>query len=82
MVDELSASTDAPMEGFLNGADVVFATLVPSAAAPGVPAEAPSLPTKLVLIDDGTHTGKVSEATPVPAETYSSQEVVTPPTTV
>ena len=39
MVDELSASTDAPMEGFFNGADVVFATLASSAAALGVPTE-------------------------------------------
>ena len=68
--------------GFFYGVDIVFATPVPSAAAPGVPAEAPSLPTELVPIDEGTHTGKVSEATPVPAETYSSQEVVTPPATV
>ena len=72
----------APMGGFFDGANIVFATPVPSAAAPGVPAEAPSLPTKLVLIDDGTHTGKVSEATPILAETHSPQEVVTPPATV
>ena len=72
----------APMGGFFDGANIVFATPVPSAAAPGVPAEAPSLPTKLVPIDEGTHTGKVSEATPILAETHSPQEVVTPPATV
>ena len=70
------------IEGFFYGVDIVFATPVPSAAAPGVPAEAPSLPTKLVLIDDGTHTGKVSEATPIPAETLTPHEVATPLATV
>ena len=59
------------MGGFFDGADVVFATLVPSAAAPKVPTEAPNLPTEPVPIDEGTHIGKVSEATPVPAETHS-----------
>ena len=63
-------------------ADVVFATPAPSAAAPRVPAKAPTLPTKPVPIDKGTHTRKVSEATPVPAETHSPQEVATPPTTI
>ena len=72
----------APMGGFFYRADVVFATLTPSAAAPGVPAEAPTLPIKPVPIDEGTHTGKVSEATLVPAETLSPQEVTTHPTTV
>ena len=57
----------APMGGFFNGADVVFVTLAPSATAPGVPTEASSLPIEPVPIDEGTHTGKVSEATPVPS---------------
>ena len=72
----------APMGGFFNGADVVFVTLAPSATAPGVPAEASSLSIESVHIDEGTHTGKVSEATPIPVETHSPQETVTPPATV
>ena len=82
MAEELSASMGAPMGGFFYRADVVFATPAPSAAAPGVPAEAPTLPTKSVPIDEGTHTGKVSEATPIPIETLSPQEVTTPPATI
>lgn len=60
-----------PMGGFFDGADVVLATLAPSAAAPEVPVEAPTLPTELVPINEGTHTGKVSETIPVPAETLT-----------
>jgi len=70
------------MGGFFDGVDVVFVTLAPSATAPGVPAEVPSLSTEPVPIDEGTHTGKVSGATPVPAETHSPQNVVTSPATV
>ena len=72
----------ASMGGFFYRADVVFATPAPSAAAPGVPVEAPTFPTKPVPIDKGTHTRKVSEATLVLVETFSPQEVTTPPTTV
>ena len=72
----------APIEGFFYRANVVFATPAPSVAAPGVLVEALTLPTKSVPIDEGTHIGKVSEATPVLVETLSPQEVTTPPTTV
>ena len=72
----------ALMGGFFNGADVLFATPVPYAVASRVPAKALSLPTEPEPIDEGTYTGKVSEVTPVPAETHSPQEVVTPPATV
>ena len=81
-MEELSASMGAPMGGLFDEADIVFATPVPSATAPKVPAEAPSLPTEPIPIDDGTHTGKVSKVTPVPVETHSSQGVVTPPATL
>ena len=72
MADELSASMDAPIGGFFDGADVVFATLASSAAALGVPTEVTTLPTKPVPIYEGTHTEKVSEATLVPTETLTS----------
>ena len=72
MADELSASMDAPMGGFFDEADVVFATLASSAAALGVPAEVTTLSTKPVPIYEGTHTEKVSEATLVPTETLTS----------
>ena len=72
----------APMGGFFDGADVVFATLASSAAALRVPAEATTLPTKPVPIDKGTHTGKVSEAILVPTKTLTPQDVAIPPATV
>ena len=72
----------APMGGFFDGADLVFATPIPFAVYPGVLAEAPSLPTELIPIDKGTYTGKVSEATLVPVETHSPKKLVTPPATV
>ena len=68
---KLSTSMGAPMGGFFDGANVVFATLASSATAHGVPTEVTTLPTKQVSIDEGTYTGKVSEATPVPAETLT-----------
>ena len=76
---KLSAFMGVPMGGFFDGSDVVFATLAPSAVAPRVPAETPTFPTKPIPIDKGTHTGKVSEATPIPTETRSPQKVATPP---
>ena len=72
----------APIGGFFDGADVVFATPTSSLAAPGVPTEATTLPTKLVPIDEGTHTKKVNEATLVLDETLTPQEVATPSVTV
>ena len=67
-----------PIGGFFDGADVAFTTPAPSVAAHGVPTKAPTLPTKSVPIGEGTHTGKVSEATPIPAETLTPQRVATP----
>ena len=72
----------APMGGFFDGAVVVFATHASSTTASGVPAEATTLPTKPVPIDEGTQIRKVSEAIPVPTETLTPQEVATPPATV
>ena len=62
--------------------DVVFATSTPFAATPGVPTETPTLPTELVPIDKGTHTRKVSEAIPIPAETLTPQKVAISPATI
>ena len=71
MAKELSASMGTPMGGYFDRVDVVFATLASSATAHGVPAEVTTLPTERVSIDEGTYTGKVSKATPVPAETLT-----------
>ena len=73
---------DAPTGGFFDGVDVVFATPSSSVAAFGVPAETTTLPTRPIPIDEGTHTGKVSEATPIPVDTLTPQEVAIPSTTV
>ena len=70
------------MGGFFDGADVVFTTLATSAVVPGVPAEATTLPTEPIPIDEGTHTRKVSETILVPAKTLTPKEVATPPATV
>ena len=59
------------MEGFFDRADVAFAAPAPSATTHEVPTEALAPPTKPVHIDEGTHTRKVSEATPIPAETLT-----------
>ena len=72
----------APIGGFFDGADVVFTTPTSSATAPGVPTKATTLPTEPVPINEGTYTGKVSEAIPVPAETLTPHEVATPPATI
>lgn len=66
-----------PMEGFFGG--VEFATFAPSAATYGYPAEASTSPTGPVPIDEGSHTGKVSEVTPTPVVTPSVQRGATPP---
>ena len=58
-----------PMEGFFGG--VEFATPATSAGMHGVPVKTFTSPTKLVPIDEGTHTGEVSEVTPPPVETPS-----------
>ena len=71
-----------PMEGFFNGADVVFATPAPSTAAYEVPAKAPTPPTEPVPREKGTHTEGVSETTPISAKTPAPLEIVISPATV
>ena len=70
------------MEGFFDRADIAFVAPAPSATTHEIPTEALAPPTKPVPVDEGTHTGKVSEATPIPAETLTPQEVATPPAAV
>ena len=69
------------MEGFFDGANVVFGTPASTAptAAQGVPIEAPIPSTRPIPIGKGTHTEKVSKATPIPTETLTPQEGVIPP---
>uniref|UniRef100_A0A7N2ME85 USP domain-containing protein n=1 Tax=Quercus lobata TaxID=97700 RepID=A0A7N2ME85_QUELO len=81
-VEELSASMGMPTEGFFDGVGTSFVTPPPSAATHGVPAEAPTSPTGSVPIEEGTHTGKVGEATVIPAETPLSKKKITPPAAV
>ena len=71
---ELSASIGTPMEGFFDGADVVFeaATPAPLAAAQEVLAEAFIPSTEPVPIGEGTHTEGISETAPIPVETLTS----------
>ena len=66
-----------PMEGFFGGAE--FATPATSAATHGVPVETSTSPTEPVPIDEGTHTGEVSEVIAPPIETPSVQRGATPP---
>ena len=66
-----------PTEGFFGGAE--FATPATSAATHRVPVETSTSPTKPVPIDEGTHTGEVSEVTAPPTETPSVQRGATPP---
>ena len=66
------------MEGFFDRADVAFATLAPSAAAHGVPVEAPIPPSKPIPREKGTHTERVSEITFIPAKTPTPPEEVVP----
>ena len=70
------------MGGFFDGADIVFTTPASSATTPGVLAEATIFPIEPVPIDEGTHTGKVNEATHVPVETLTPRKMATPPATV
>ena len=76
--EERSATIGVPMEGFFDRANVAFATLAPSAAAHGVPAEAPIPPSKPIPREEGTHTERVSETTPIPAKTPAFPEGVIP----
>ena len=57
------------MEGFFDGADVVFATPAPSTTTHKAPAKAPTPFVEPVPREEGTHTEKAGETTPLPAET-------------
>ena len=78
IVEELPASIGVPMEGFFDGVDVAFATPAPSASAHGVPVEAPIPHSDLVPREEGAHTERVSETTPIPAKTPAFPEGVNP----
>ena len=66
-----------PMEGFFGGAE--FAAPATSASTHGVPVETSTSPTEPVPIDEGTHTGEVSEVTPPLVETPLVQRGATLP---
>ena len=66
-----------PMEGFFCGAE--FAIPATSVVMHGVPVETSTSPTEPVPIDEGTHTGEVSEVTAPPAKTPSDQRGATSP---
>ena len=66
-----------PMEGFFGGAE--FATPATSARMHGVPVETSTSPTEPVPINEGTHTGGVSDITPPLTETSLVQRGATPP---
>ena len=67
------------MEGFFEGADVMFGTIASAAlaAAQRVAVEAPIPSTKPVPIE-GTHTEGIGEDTPISAETPIPQKGVIP----
>ena len=79
MAEEISAAMGTTMEGFFDGVDVVAKAMViaTSAATQTVPAETPIPSTKLVLVDEGTYTKRVSEPTPTFAETLTPQKEAT-----
>ena len=82
--EELSASIGTPIEGFFDGADVVFeaTTPIPPIATQGVPVEVPIPSTKPVPIGEGTHMEGISKTALIPAETLTPQEGSVPPTVV
>ena len=69
------------MEGFFDGADVVFATPAPSTAAHKALAKTPA-PSTEPIPREGTHVEGVSETTPLPAERPTPSEGAIPPTVV
>ena len=74
MAEEIYASMGTPMEGFFDGIHVVFKTTTlapPTAAAQGVPVEAPIPSIEPVPIGEGTYTERVSETVPILAETLT-----------
>ena len=58
-----------PMEGFFDGADVVFAMPAPSTVVHKAPAKAPTPSAEPVPREKGTHTEGVGETIPLPTET-------------
>ena len=80
MAKEISASIGTPMEGFFEGANVMFkaTTPAPPATTQGVPAEAHIPSIKPIPIGKGTYTERVSETTLTPIETLTPQEGVIP----
>ena len=67
-----------PMEGFFDGADVVFVTPAPSTAAHKAPAKTPTPSAELVPRED-THIEGVGETTPLSVETPTPPEGAIPP---
>ena len=63
-----------PMEGFFDGADVVFATPAPSTAVHKAPSKAPTTSAKPVPREEGTHTVRVGKTIPPPTETPTPLE--------
>ncbi|KAL0005153.1 hypothetical protein SO802_012714 [Lithocarpus litseifolius] len=82
MTEELSASMGTPMGGFFDGAGVILTTPAPSAIALGIPAEVLIPPAESVPIVEVTHTERVDETIPIPAETLTPQKGVIPSVTV
>ena len=71
-----------PMEGFFDGANVVFTTPAPSTAAHKAPAKAPTPSAESVPREKGTHIEGVGETTPLPTETPAPPERAISPTAV
>ena len=71
--EDIFASMGTTMEGFFDGANMVFEVVTPAipTAAQRVSTKAPIPSTKPVSIDKGTHTKRVSEAAPIPTETLA-----------
>ena len=70
-----------PMEGFFDGANIVFVTPTLSTAAHKAPAKTPT-PFAEPVPREGTHIEGVSETTPLSAETPTPPEGAIPPTAV
>ena len=71
-----------PMEDFFDGADVAFATPIPSAAAHKAPTKTSTPSAKPVPREEGTHTERVGETTVLPVETPAPSERAISPTAV
>ena len=69
------------MEGFFDGADVVFATPAPSTAAHKAPAKTLT-PSAELVPREGTHIEGAGENTPLSAETPTPPKGAIPPTAV